>query len=80
MGETENNFTPFSRFSGYSVRISKYYLDKCAVLEIETGKQVNGSEIKLRDDKETRKIEIEGYKSLVTLQLEKILNTKMITR
>ena len=46
MVQTESKFAPFSRFWEYSVRISEYYLNKCAVLEIETGKQVNGAETK----------------------------------
>lgn len=51
MVQTESKFAPFSRFSEYSVRISEHYLNKCAALETETGKQVNGAETKLRDNK-----------------------------
>ena len=52
-------------------------LEKCAVLEIRRGRQVNSSGIDLPDDQHFGEIGEEGYKYLGILQLDQNLNTKM---
>ena len=52
-------------------------LEKCAVLEIRRGRQVDSSGIDLPDDQHTGKIGEEGYKYLGILQLDQNLNTNM---
>ena len=52
-------------------------LEKCAVLEIRRGRQIDSSGIDLRDDQHIGEIGEEGYKYLGILQLDQNLNTKM---
>ena len=52
-------------------------LEKCAVLEIRRGRQVDSSGIDLPDDQHIREIGEEGYKYLGILQLDQNLNTNM---
>ena len=52
-------------------------LEKCAVLEIRRGRQVDSSGIDLPDDQHIGEIGEEGYKYLGILQLDQNLNTKM---
>ena len=53
-------------------------LDKCAILEMRRGRQVDSSGIiELPDDQHIGEIEEEGYKYHGILQLDQTLNTKM---
>jgi hypothetical protein len=52
-------------------------LDKCAILEMRRGRQVDSSGIDLPDDQHIGEIGEEGYKYLGILQLDQNLNTKM---
>ena len=52
-------------------------LEKCAVLEIRRGRQVDSNGIDLPDDQHIGEIGEEGYKYLGILQLDQNLNTKM---
>ena len=52
-------------------------LEKCDVLEIRRGRQVDSSGIDLPDDQHIGEIGEEGYKYLGILQLDQNLNTKM---
>ena len=52
-------------------------LEKCAVLEIRRGRQVDSSGIDLPDDQHIGETREEGYKYLGILQLDQNLNTKM---
>ena len=51
-------------------------LEKCAVLEIRRGRQVDSSGIGLPDDQHIGEIGEEGYKYLGILQLDQNLNTR----
>ena len=52
-------------------------LEKCAVLEMRTGRKVDSSGIDLPDDQHIGEIGEEGYKYLGILQLDQNPNTKM---
>lgn len=52
-------------------------LDKCAVLEMRRGRQVDSSGIDLPDDQHIGEIGEEGYKYLGVLQLDQNCNTEM---
>ena len=52
-------------------------LEKCAVLEIRRGRQVDSSGIDLPDDQHIGEIGEEGYQYLGILKLDQNLNTKM---
>ena len=52
-------------------------LEKCVVLEMRRGKQVDSGGIDLPDDQHIGEIWEEGYKYLGILQLDQNLNTKM---
>ena len=52
-------------------------LEKCVVLEMRRGRQVDSGGINLPDDQHIGEIGDEGYKYLGILQLDQNLNTKM---
>ena len=56
---------------------TSFGLEKCAVLEMRWGRQVDSSGIDLPDDQNIGKVGEEGYKYLCILQLDQNLNTKM---
>ena len=51
-------------------------LDKCEVLEMTRGRQVDSSRIDLPDDQHIREVEEEGYKYLGILQLDMTLTLR----
>ncbi|KAK2574390.1 Replication factor C subunit 2 [Acropora cervicornis] len=52
-------------------------IDKCAVLEMQRGRQVGSRGIELPEDQHIGEIEEEGYQYLGILRLDETLNTKM---
>ena len=64
------------RIFSQNIKMS-FGLEKCAVLEMRRGRQVDSSGINLPDDQHIGEIGEEGYKYLGILQLDQNLNTKM---
>ena len=71
-----DSFIQVVRIFSQNIKMS-FGLEKCAVLEIRRGRQVDSSGIGLPDDQHIGEIGEEGHKYLDILQLDQNLNTKM---
>ena len=71
-----NSLIQVVRIFSQDIKMS-FGLEKCAVLEMRRGRQVDSSGINLPDDQHIGEIGEEGYKYLGILQLDQNLNTKM---
>ena len=55
----------------------KFGIDNCAVLELERGRLVRNEGIELPDGERMKEVDQKGYKHLVVLQLDKVMNKEM---